>query len=266
MWWAPGASGAWRRAVEPAFPRPLVRRALRSAPFVSSPPESSDLGTYFEPGPVAHAHQQLAEETPPAADPPGRARRALKEGGRPSRSRAGSTARAASRRPRTRRASACSSAASTWLFLAVLCLSARPVANRRLGYTHAANLVERRSGGRRVVRRRGGAAGRELTNWLAGRAWPPWSSRPRRPAAAPHGEDHHGVRDRIAASSGAGPPLDRRDRVRRRRRPHAAKELAGAAFAAPSDGALWASICIAAVAAFPVCSRGGAATRKTSGC
>ena len=133
-----------------------------------------DLETYFEPRPVAHAHQQLAEETPLRRlirlD---EARRALKEGGTSLEvargvNEEGKCVEAPADTPGQRLLECCF---YVWLFLAVLCLGcgAGLVANRRLGHTHAANLAERRPGRFAEWFDGGeGAAGRELTNWLVG--------------------------------------------------------------------------------------------------
>ncbi len=154
-----------------------------------------------------------------------------------------------------------------WLFLAILCLGcgAGLIANRRLGETHAANLAERRPGrfAEYFDDDEEGAAGRELMNWLLG----------------------HGISLLVLAILGVLPLLPTIKIVTIYETVQSGLEwggaflsilamacavvaaltlrykdaVDGAAFAAPSDGALWASIVIAAVAAFAgvIAWRGG---------
>ena len=261
-----GASGAWRygRSNLALFLAPTLlgfaHGLVGAVCVVACTRVKRDLEAYFEPGPVAHAHQQLAEETPLRRlirlDA---ARRALKEGGTSLEvargvNEEGKCVEAPADTPGQRLLECCF---YVWLFLAVLCLGcgAGLVANRRLGHTHAANLAERRPGRFAEWFDDGeGAAGRELTNWLVGQ----------------------GVALLVLAVLGVLPLLPTVKIITVFETVHSGLEwggaylsivatacavvaaltlrykeaVAGAAFAAPSDGALWASICIAAVAAF----------------
>ena len=152
-----------------------------------------------------------------------------------------------------------------WLFLAVLCLGcgAGLIANRRLGETHAANLAERRPGRFAQYFDDEDDAKRELMTWLLG----------------------HGISLLVLALLGVLPLLPTIKIVTIYETVQSGLEwggaflsilamacavvaaltlrykdaVDGAAFAAPSDGALWASIVIAALAAFAgvVAWRGG---------
>ncbi|CAH0375486.1 unnamed protein product [Pelagomonas calceolata] len=270
-----GASGAWRygRSNLALFLAPTLlgfAHALVGAVcVVACLRVRRDLEAYFEPRPVAHAHQQLAEETPLRRlirlD---EARRALKEGGTSLEvaravNEEGKCVEAPADTPGQRLLECC---LYVWLFLAILCLGcgAGLIANRRLGETHAANLAERRPGRfAEYFDGEEGAAGRELMNWLLG----------------------HGISLLVLAVLGLLPLLPTIKIITVYETVQSGLEwggaflsilamacavitsltlrykdaVDGAAFAAPSDGALWASVIISAIAAFSgtVAWRGG---------
>ena len=149
-----GARRVGRLALRAVEPGALPRAPLLGFAHARAPPSARRLyqsqGTLYllRAGPGAHAHRQLAEETllrrlirltrraPRKADVPRGRARGQRRGQGP-------------RRPRTRRASACSSAASPCgcSSPSCVCCGVGLIANRRPGHTHAENLAEEGRGG-----------------------------------------------------------------------------------------------------------------------